>query len=386
VRICFFGTYTVGAGYPVNRVLLQGLSRAGHEVQSCRAEAWGPFVHRALSTSNPFRLLILAARLVRAWISLWRQFRRLPITPDWIVVGYPGFLDVHLARWLARGRPVALVSFISLYDTIVADRQRVRASSWLARLVHLLDRSAFQAAQVVLVDTEEQGRYYAELFGLEGQRFLRSFVGEDDGEFPFHAPKVRQTEPLKVLFFGTYVPLHGIETIIDAAHELRNDHDITVCLIGNGQMFSKLRERAKQLDLQTTFISDWVAPDELVRHIKAAHVCLGVFGTTAKAARVIPYKVFDAAAVGRAIVTRDSPAIREIFTDGESALLCDAGDSGGLAAALRRLRDDDDLRLSLAQAGHEVYKRRGSPEAVGRQLGHSLEHILEHLAPTEADA
>ena len=371
MRFCFFGTYTVGAGYPVNRVLHAGLSRAGHAVDVCRAEAWGPFVHRALSPRAPLRMLALGLRLIRAWVALWWRFRRLP-SPDWIIVGYPGFFDAHLARWLARGTPVALVSFISLYDTLVADRERVDPGSWMARLLRHVDRSAFLAADAVLVDTDEQGRYYADLFGLESGRFLRSFVGEEDTDYPFHAPQARGNEPLRVLFFGTYVPLHGIETIIDAAHELRHDEDIRLCLIGTGQMYPQLRERARTLEVEAEFITEWVAPDELVRHIREAHVCLGVFGTTAKAARVIPYKVFDAAAVGRAIITRDSPAIRELFTDGVSALLCPAGDAPALAAAVRRLRDDDGLRLSLATSAHDVYRRRGCPEAVGGELARLL--------------
>ncbi len=88
---------------------------------------------------------------------------------------------------------------------------------------------------------------------------------------------------------------------------------------------------------------------------------------------MIPYKVFDAAAVGCAIITRDSPAIRELFTDGESALLCPAGDARALAAAVRRLRDNDGLRLSLAAAAHDVYRRRGCPEAVGARLAQELQ-------------
>ncbi|HJP32129.1 MAG TPA: glycosyltransferase [Candidatus Latescibacteria bacterium] len=377
MRFCFFGTYTVGAGYPVNRVLLAGLNRAGHTVDVCRAEVWGPFVHRALSTHNPLRLLLLGLRLVRGWGQLWWRFRRLECPPDWIVVGYPGFFDVHLAHWLARGRPVALVSFISLYDTIVADRARLPSGSRVAGLLKQLDRSAFQAADAVLVDTDEQARYYADIFDLDPGRFLRSFVGEDDVEFSFVPPAPRGPDPLRVLFFGTYVPLHGIETVIDAACELRQERDIQFCLIGNGQMYPRMRERARTLEVEAEFIDHWVAPTELVRHIQEAHVCLGVFGTTAKAARVIPYKVFDAAAVGRAIITCDSPAAREMLTDGESALLCPAGDGPALASAVRRLRDDDGLRLSLAQTAHAVYRSHGCPEAVGRDLARALQERSE---------
>ena len=41
MRICFFGTYTIAEGYPVNRVLLKGLRQAGAVVEECRQEMWG---------------------------------------------------------------------------------------------------------------------------------------------------------------------------------------------------------------------------------------------------------------------------------------------------------------------------------------------------------
>lgn len=374
MQLCFFGTYTVGAGYPVNRVLREGLGRAATNVFDCRAEAWGPFVHRALSPRNPLRLALLGIRLLRAWMRLRSMFRRLPDC-DWTVVGYPGFLDVHLARRLDRRRPLALVSFISLYDTVVSDRARISTDSWFARLLHRLDRASFECADVVFVDTDAQGDYYADLFGLERRRFVRSFVGEQDSDYPFVPAEPRGEEPLRVLFFGTYVPLHGVDTIIKAACHLRGENGVRLRLIGTGQMYESLRAHADEQQIGAEFITDWVPPSQLAGYIADAHVCLGVFGTTAKAGRVIPYKVFDAAAVGRAIITRDSPAIRELFDDGESALLCPAGDGAALAQAILRLRDDDDLRCSLSSAAHRVYQNHGSPEAIGREAARQLQAV-----------
>lgn len=375
MTICFFGSYTTAEGYPVNRVLRDGLRQAGVQVVECRAEVWGRFVHDLLARATPWRLMTTAGRMAWGLATLTIKYARAP-AHDWVLIGYPGYIDVLLARWLiGRRRRIVLVSFISLFDTAVRDRQAATEASWSARVLKWLDARAFRAADLVLVDTQAQGDYYAELFDMERTRFVRSYVGEDDEQF-VTSPLAAQhdDEPLRVLFFGTYVPLHGIDTIIEAAALLR-DEAIEFTLIGSGQQFEALRVRSGQLGGRIQFVPEWQSTAQLHEQIAQAHVCLGIFGVTAKAARVIPYKVFDAMAVGRPVITRDSPAIRELLSHEESALLCPAGDAGALAAAVRRLRDDPELARQIAVKGHQIYVENGSPQAIGRHLLNQVEGL-----------
>ena len=97
-------------------------------------------------------------------------------------------------------------------------------------------------------------------------------------------------------------------------------------------------------------------------------MCLGIFGTSPKAARVIPNKVFDALATARPVVTADTPAAREAFTHCHDAWLCPPGDAAALADALRTLRSDAALREKLAGRGYELFQRRFSLDAVSRDL------------------
>ncbi len=61
-----------------------------------------------------------------------------------------------------------------------------------------------------------------------------------------------------------------------------------------------------------------------------------------------PLKLFEYLAMGRPIVASDLPAIREILTDGQSALLVPAGDAAALAAAIQRVAGDPALASRLA--------------------------------------
>lgn len=80
----------------------------------------------------------------------------------------------------------------------------------------------------------------------------------------------------------------------------------------------------------------------------------------------------EAAAAGCAVVVSDTPAMREYFTPGRTALMPPVGDAAALREAIERLLADDDLRGDLvARARPHVrasYDRRHMWEAVARLL------------------
>jgi glycosyltransferase involved in cell wall biosynthesis len=97
-----------------------------------------------------------------------------------------------------------------------------------------------------------------------------------------------------------------------------------------------------------------------------------VFGTSEKARRVVPNKVYQAMAVGRPIVTGDTPGARELLSDGEDAVLVLPGDPEALAAALRRLADDGELRARLGANALRRFREVGTPRAVAQKMLDSM--------------
>jgi glycosyltransferase-like protein len=67
--------------------------------------------------------------------------------------------------------------------------------------------------------------------------------------------------------------------------------------------------------------------------------------------------VLEAMAAGLPVVASDLPAFREYLVDGENALLPPVGDEAALAAAMRRMVTDADLRARLAAGGAATARR-----------------------------
>jgi glycosyltransferase involved in cell wall biosynthesis len=297
-----------------------------------------------------------ALRLARAEL---RLLRRQPERYDAVIVGYPGHFDLPAARRAARGAPVLFNPLVSLADTLVSDRGRFRAGSLPARALALVDRRALRAADVVVADTEQHARFLAELAGLE--RVEVCFVGAEERVFR----PGRANAFTYVLFVGKLIPLHGLDTIIEAA---RLAPELPFRVVGSGQLGRLLERRPENVEWVR-----WVEYEQLSGELHAAGAALGIFGRSEKAARVIPNKAFQSLACRTPLVTADTAAARELLVDGESALLVPPGDAPALASALRRLASDDSLRARIAEGGLSAYRRHASEEVLGRRWRSILE-------------
>src|SRR5262249_33356379 len=105
--------------------------------------------------------------------------------------------------------------------------------------------------------------------------------------------------------------------------------------------------------------------ERLGAEYRGASCSLGIFGTTSKAARVIPNKAFQALACGTPLVTADTPAARELLVDGESALLVPPGDPAALARAPERLATRTALPRHLSEGGLATYRTHASEDVLG---------------------
>jgi glycosyltransferase involved in cell wall biosynthesis len=172
-----------------------------------------------------------------------------------------------------------------------------------------------------------------------------------------------------VLFYGTYIPLHGIPTIVDAAQELARD-PVHFVLIGNGQLRPDIDARLRAAGAVDVEQLGMVPIERLADEIARAQVCLGIFGASGKAARVVPNKVFQCAAMGKAIVTADTPATREAF--GAAVATVPAGDAHALAECLRELVAAPERCEQLGARARATYEERFSAARLTEMLDAAL--------------
>lgn len=81
-----------------------------------------------------------------------------------------------------------------------------------------------------------------------------------------------------------------------------------------------------------------------------------------------PLKAFEYMAAGKAIVASDLPVLREVFRDGENAVLCSSSDVNEWRVAVERLLQDDRLRQRLGHCALEDFLSMYSWEARAKRI------------------
>ncbi len=371
MRVCYFGAYD--PEYPRNEILRAGLAPAGVEVVECRA-----------APELPMRARMEA---------LARRFRRIRHEIDAVVVAEFNHPLVPLAVALAApvGVPVVTDFLTSVYDTAVEDRLAAAPGSPQAAVWWLTDVAALRLSDAVIADTAAHADYFALRFRAVRDRVEVISVGAAEWRFPpTPPPRPPGDGQLRVLFYGNYIPLHGVEHILDAARELEDDPRFRFTLLGRGQTSGEMRARYESRPTRNVeFVESASQADlraGLADRIQAADVCLGIFGASPKADRAVPNKVWQCLSANRLVVTGDSAAAREVLTHGRDCVLVPHADARALAAALRDLAGDPGRRTAIAAAGARLTAERYTSRPLGRDLARMLDRVVERSASPAARA
>ncbi len=370
-KAVFWGTYDIGK--PRNRIMLRAMRDAGMDVQECHCEVWRGIEDKSRVSGFLTRLhLIWKWLLAYPWLII--RYMGLP-KHDFVFVGYLGHLDV-LVLWpfaRVRGVPIVWDAFLSLYETVVDDRRLLRRSHVLAHLLFAWEWLACRVADLIILDTQSHADYFVDRYSFPAERTAAIFVGAEPEVFTRRHVQEHRTANFTVLFYGQFIGLHGIETIVRAA-QLARGSAIYWVIIGRGQEEARIREMLNADYLPAVRWIPWVPYEELIAWIQRADVCLGIFGSSDKASRVIPNKVFQALSAGKPIITRDSPAIRELVNDGmPGVFLVPPADERALFDAIR----------CCASAWNSIPHERLHREVVGRfspiAIGHRLLELTQNL-------
>ena len=382
-RLLVAGVAMRGDGYPnaVNTVRL--LQRNGQWDVRDHAD-WLPdetrlwqLVRGPLLPRLSLMVRLGAGGFVQA-VGISATFRR----GDVAYLPYPAPLTLWwLSMIPARWRPYCIAdAYISLWDSMFRDRGNGNSRGVLSRAVRFFESRALRAADLVLVDTEANKRQMISDFSLSPDQVRSLPLAIDEQLFP-GPPVATRTGALRVLFVGTLVPLHGVEVVLAAADKLASIEGIEILLIGDGQQGGLVEDFISEgAPANFRWVREWRSMSSIAREIEAADICLGVFGGSGKASRVLPFKLYYALAAGKAIVTQADYAL-PVGRPPFPALFIPSADSNDVADELVRLIstlvNDADARASLGEDARSYFEKQLSSTVIESEW----QDIFNRLGP-----
>lgn len=244
--------------------------------------------------------------------------------------------------------------FISNYDTYVYDRKKITNKNPRAWWKYFQDWFNFRYSEYLLSDTLTHFNYWEKLFGtFRGKHFVLPVLADTDIYFP--SDKIIKKDKIKILFYGSFIPLHGIDIILNAFSLMeKNNTTFEATIIGKGQNFSQMKELYTSLDLKNvTMNGQFIEEKQLSKIIRDHDIVLGIFGNSKKAKSVIPNKVYQSTASKKCTVTMYSKVLEEFYN--EKDLVTCENTPESLSKVLIELINNIDLIEEISINGYKQF-------------------------------
>jgi glycosyltransferase involved in cell wall biosynthesis len=282
--------------------------------------------------------------------------------------------------WFTKKKIVFDV-FISDYEALVESRKLVKENTLKAKILFFFDKYSCKWSDIVLLDTNEHIDYFVKKYELDKKKFRRVFVGGDDTiYYPIKKKREERKEKEKrkftVLFYGSFIPGHGIKYILKAGKLLEKEKDIQFLILGIGQTYNEMVDISKELGNKNVEFVGWIDYKKIPEYISEADVCLGMFGDHIKKInRVIGNKIFEIIAMKKPLISGDCRAMREAFVNKENILFCKMDDEKSLAEAILLLKKNPNLREKIAENGYLLFKENFTTKKIGKSVLNIVEEI-----------
>jgi len=238
---------------------------------------------------------------------------------------------IKSAIWASKifSKKLVVEIYISLYDTLVRDRKLIRDGSRKAKVALNRDRLALTQPDYIIHTSSHELVHWEKLLGTSVD-LRKVFVAPLCSVYPVTLRRsFMQDSSLNICWWGTFIPLHGLDNILQAMRILQEAKlKFTCSLFGvDNSFFSIYADKIKQNKLEDhVFLrkdlsfSNGSLPQYLIDNCDLA---LGIFGNTDKAYNAVPNKLIEALSMGIPTLTMSSPALREFFNPENDFWACE---------------------------------------------------------------
>lgn len=274
-----------------------------------------------------------------------------PKPPEWATV-------VHVNSWLhSRFIPKDL-PVIATFHSCVHDEAFAPYKTFLQSIYHKFwikkcERFIFRTADQLTAVSEYTAKVVVDIFGYRNISAIHNWVDHRVFTPPISNPK---GDKFSLLFVGTTSIRKGADLLRQIMHSLGDRYE--------------LRFTADSSKMSSLIAAPNITPigrvhsdEELARLYKSADVLL--FPTRLEGFGLV---ALEAQACGLPVIASDTSSLPEVVIDGISGILCPRDDISAFVSAIKKIAQDDILRLKMGRAASDFAQTFSENKSVSSYL------------------
>ena len=308
--------------------------------------------------------------------------------PDILIATSPQLLVGLSGWWLARCKRVPCIFEVrdlwpeSLVAVGVGD-----ANSPLHRVLGKIAGFLYRRADRIVVVTSSFKKHLIEKWQVAPQKIsviengVETELFNPAKSYPMLRRELSAEGKFIVGYIGTMGLAHGLETLLQAASELRETSpNVLFLIVGEGADKQRVMDLAAAQKLDNIRFVGQQPRHKIPEFILACDVCLVLLKSTEVFKTVIPTKMLEFMSCERPVIVGVDGEARRIVEEGEAGLFIQPENAADLVAAVHKLSADSALRESMGSRGRQYILKRFSRQQTAREYDAVLQSVLKSQA------
>ncbi len=295
--------------------------------------------------------------------------------PDVYIITFRGYEMLLFMRLTLVRKPIIFDELVNFTEWM-EEHRRLKHESSSYRLFRQWNSWVVKRCRFILADTEAHAEYSAKLNKLSIDRYRTVPVCADETVFYPKEVNRHQKRTFTVLYYGTMLPLHGVECVLEAAKLLKDNVSIQFHFIG-GKRESRIAQDCAAAAAGGARVSHegWIPFQKLPHAINDAGLVLGgPLGDTLQSQFVITGKTYQALATAAPVLIGENQ-VHEGFSDKQNCLIVPQADPKALAGAIAWAHEHPQELAQIGQAGRKLYETHFSQIIVNRLIRETVEEL-----------
>ncbi|MDZ7741829.1 MAG: glycosyltransferase family 4 protein [Bacteroidota bacterium] len=178
----------------------------------------------------------------------------------------------------------------------------------------------------------------------------------------------RYQKKFMILYFGDTGTRRGTLTLIEAAFQLRNEHEYHFVLIGTSREQKQLTKKVKELGLSNIELLGYVPFQKAVSYIAASKAGVCPFLRNIHHDTTYANKLFQYMALGKPPIVSDCPSQVNVIKESHAGLIFKAGNVNELVDRISALKKDKKLYDSLSDNARTSVREKYHYKTAERNL------------------